>query len=342
LKLVDSSQSDEIYSQAKSQEMDMSPVYHPQIDFIKGTAIIAVILLHSLPEGVLKILGAPFHIWQAVPLFFLVAGFNARSSFRYAPRSITAAFSVARLLGHFKRLMIPYLIIFVVETTLMYPLPKYRIIKAFFEGAWGPGAYFIPVFIQFIIVAPLVLELVDRLPHPRAALILFVGSMTVDFASSYMPESLYSITLTRYMFAISIGMFMADQIKPGKGLVVASIIYIWVSTYYYPISKISTSWHFQHAPAYFYTWILALALWHFSTITGRFLTKIFIKIGKASYHIFLFQMLYFQFVMGPPIENEINIIHILGSLLICPLVGYLFYVVMALRLPQKTPLYSCP
>ena len=47
--------------------------YYEDIDFIKGTAIVFVILLHILSNNALNSIYACFHIWQAVPLFILVS-----------------------------------------------------------------------------------------------------------------------------------------------------------------------------------------------------------------------------------------------------------------------------
>ena len=50
------------------------------VNFTKALAIISVILLHSLALENLLEIGAPLHIWQAVPLFFLVGGMNRAKS----------------------------------------------------------------------------------------------------------------------------------------------------------------------------------------------------------------------------------------------------------------------
>ncbi|MCD2136738.1 OpgC domain-containing protein [Salinicoccus halitifaciens] len=52
------------------------------IDILKGLAIIAVILIHSLPDEMLLAILSPFYIWQAVPVFMLLAGYNTAQSFQ--------------------------------------------------------------------------------------------------------------------------------------------------------------------------------------------------------------------------------------------------------------------
>lgn len=52
------------------------------IDILKALAIIAVIFLHSLPRDVLFLSGSPYHIWQTVPIFMLLAGYNTANSYK--------------------------------------------------------------------------------------------------------------------------------------------------------------------------------------------------------------------------------------------------------------------
>ena len=44
----------------------------PEIVFVKGIAIISVLLLHSLPENILDISLDSLHIGQAVPIFLFI------------------------------------------------------------------------------------------------------------------------------------------------------------------------------------------------------------------------------------------------------------------------------
>ena len=61
------------------------PVLHfQQIDFIKTIAIIAVILLHSLPAYVLLDTYSAFHVSQAIPVFIIVSGLVWYLSFNKA------------------------------------------------------------------------------------------------------------------------------------------------------------------------------------------------------------------------------------------------------------------
>ena len=52
------------------------------IDVIKGLGILSVILLHTFNTEYLLKIGAPFYIWQAVPVFIILQGFNLTNSYK--------------------------------------------------------------------------------------------------------------------------------------------------------------------------------------------------------------------------------------------------------------------
>ncbi|WP_411841934.1 acyltransferase family protein [Salinicoccus sp. HZC-1] len=52
------------------------------IDVLKAMAMFAVIFIHCVPRDLLYATAAPYHIWQAVPVFLLLAGFNTANSYR--------------------------------------------------------------------------------------------------------------------------------------------------------------------------------------------------------------------------------------------------------------------
>ena len=86
-----------------------------QIDLLKGLAIISVILLHTWPEKVLLITGAPFHIWQAVPVFILIAGYVGTLSYKRRDTARLRQCYGRSLLSHrFKRILVPFTLLFII------------------------------------------------------------------------------------------------------------------------------------------------------------------------------------------------------------------------------------
>src|SRR4051794_13825999 len=82
-----------------------------RLDALKGVAIIAVILLHSMPRDVLDNSLAGFHIWQAVPVFLVLLGYNAARS--AARRGVT--YDRAYWASRWSRIARPALIILAID-----------------------------------------------------------------------------------------------------------------------------------------------------------------------------------------------------------------------------------
>lgn len=59
------------------------------IDFVKGCAILMVILLHSIPGSVLEKTFSLFWLEQAVPLFILVQAYHIKNAYIAKGRSVT-------------------------------------------------------------------------------------------------------------------------------------------------------------------------------------------------------------------------------------------------------------
>ncbi len=182
------------------------------IDYIKGLAIISVLLLHLLPEQT-----TPAVIWivisQAVPTFMLVMGFNAALSSRMRPRSIrdylktrakrilpffAAAFAASLALG--LALNIP-IRIGGQQLIGYFPVP-------------GAGNYFIPLVFQFVLLFPLMHYIYRR--SPKASLLAFFG-LNIAFEAGKIAgiqgiAVVYQYCIARFLALIWIGFFLAEKV----------------------------------------------------------------------------------------------------------------------------------
>src|SRR3954470_10816728 len=83
-----------------------------QIDLLKGLAVLSVIALHGVTAEELHDAWAPFTIGQAVPVFLVVMGMNAASSFRdRGGAPLRELFSPAYFAGRFDRLVVPFAVV---------------------------------------------------------------------------------------------------------------------------------------------------------------------------------------------------------------------------------------
>ena len=130
-----------------------------EYDFIKGIAILSVILLHTVSRQFLFDSYAFFYIWQAVPVFILVSYILI---FRKNEREINIItyFKLGNVQKIFKRIIIPYLtiqaIIFIIGCL------KGNINLNGFVFGVGPGAYYPFVYIQLWLTAPFLFYLLNK------------------------------------------------------------------------------------------------------------------------------------------------------------------------------------
>jgi len=269
-----------------------------QIDLLKGLAIISVILLHTWPEKVLLITGAPFHIWQAVPVFILIAGYVGTLSYKRRDTTKLRQCYGRSLLSHrFKRILVPFTLLFIIQIVLLCfidikEITLQNIVLSYIIGGYGPGSYFIPIILQQILVLPILYFWAIR--SPRYFLpITFLISLVFEYLMiiAFVPEWAYRLLYVRYLFAGALGVWLAvSQQSIERKLVVGalfSIIYIFAVNYLsiqfwflYP------AWGSQHAPSYFWPLlIIVMGLIYLPSASKNVVSAVLEQLGQASWHI---------------------------------------------------------
>ncbi|WP_368646131.1 acyltransferase family protein [Alkalibacterium putridalgicola] len=278
------------------------------IDIIKALAIISVILIHGLSNATLYDILAPYYIWQTVPVFMILMGYNAANSFmRKGYENLPDILARHYLLNKAERILLPFGIIWLMQVLIQFFYFENRdigeLLLSFVEGGYGPGSYFIPLLIQATILIPFIYLILKKQPTKMMILLFFV-SLLIDLASFWLniSGSLYRILIIRHLFSVTLGIWYAlekSTIKL-KWLVIpaiASLAYITAVHYYNWELIVEEYWHSQHAPSYFYVlFIIMIGMKHLEVGKESLLEKFFILIGQASLHIYLTQMFYFWFL----------------------------------------------
>jgi hypothetical protein len=300
-------------------------VPRPRMDYLdiaKGFAAMSVVLLHLFNDKTLFNCLAPWHIWQAVPVFLMVAGVTGAMSCRkYAGISGNLGWekNKADLAAYYRTLPAKALVLYIpyAVVTILYHMWSRETLgielffNTMFMGYLGPGGYFVPLIVQHLIFFPLVLSLRGKvgsdLKFLGAALgISIVMELLFAFADVESTRFIYRIFYFRYLFACCLGAVLADHNPFGKNtfrlLTLLSIAYIWATCY---LSNVEASpqrfwnffviraddWYFQHYPGFFFTaWLVFGLRDHEARIPCVELLK---KLGRSSYEIFIFQMLFF-------------------------------------------------
>lgn len=311
-----------------------------QIDILKGLAIIAVLLLHSLSREQLVTSYAVFHIWQAVPIFMVLMGLNLGLSYG----SKTLRFDQLYTWHYFQkkalRIVFPLLIMYGISLVAGYVWEQVYA-RVVFTLDWknligvlpvsGKGNYFITLLLQSLFVLPLIGYTFNRWPVRTAlALVLTeIAFQLVAYQIGYFQEDryLYDAALFRYFSAIALGLWLSRLITGPDNryswLLFLAGIASGVYLYFYQYQGISLpyfrpEWQaqvfltFPYAAMLIYLGILA-----FPQQSDFLAFRSMATLGKASYHIFLVQVLYFGLV-----QDDTNIAL---NLAICLAAGLAFY-----------------
>lgn len=306
------------------------------IDIIKGLAIIAVILIHSLSDELLLAIFSPLYIWQAVPVFLLLAGYNTAASFqRRGYVSLNQFYDISFLYSKVERLLYPFLFIWIIQVTahflILDGLSLATMATSLFTGGWGPGSYFILVIIQATLILPLIYMLVKKNLTAWTIALFFISILVDAFCMLIdVPGSVYRVLVVRYIFVLVLGVWLA--LNPRKinyrwliPLALVSAVYI-AGVYYEEWNFfIERFWQSQHAPSYFWTLLLVIiGLKAYQFKAGNPVSRLLVKMGQASYHIFLVQMSYF-WLTEDSFGDLPMLIYVLISLTICIIFGLVFF-----------------
>ncbi|MHA6248246.1 acyltransferase family protein [Pontibacter sp. CAU 1760] len=312
---------------------------YQQIDTLKGLAIIAVIVLHSLSKPALLKSFAVYHIWQAVPLFMVLMGLNLRLSLKPIPFS--DLYTKAYFRKKATRILIPFLLVFcasILLGLLWEPLLGRDVLQ--FSGYTlvgvlpvpGRGNYFITLLLQSILVLPLLGYCFTKRPVLTTVALLLMEVLFLLLSKHYQlfdkEAYMYSAALPRYFTALAYGLWLAKAIRQplSRGALFAFAIAGGVGAVYLyfgatgglEIPQVYDSWEKQNVLSFGYAAMLVLlGIYILPTASENPSLKLLAGLGQASYHIFLAQVLYF----GLASEND----NLFLNMAVCLPAGYLFY-----------------
>jgi len=284
------------------------------IDALKGAAILGVILVHSFSDTRLAESFAWFHVWQAAPIFGVLLGVTGyrtrivpiRSYYRRRARRFLPALAVTWLVA---------LIAGLYTGTLSWN----RWILGGRMPIEGPGNYFLTLTIQFVLILPLIRYGWRKSPIGSVllALILSAGFEIVAY-STQMSEYGYSSSVLRYAFAIALGFWIADG-RSTLPLLPLSLLYLTAHARGFLVPFFVPTWQPQNLLAFGY----AACIVELTVRTIRTNVPVLSRLGRASYHILLFQMLWFAY--GIPFHLQTSHAAAVASIGACCLAGVAFH-----------------
>lgn len=209
---------------------------------------------------------------------------------------------------------------------------KYGWLTQWIYGGYGPGSYYYPVIVQFIFLFPIIYFTIRRFRLGGLSVCFIVNGVYEILKSVLgMGEGWYRLLIFRYVFLIGFGcyiyinkmrlqnfVFFSVMAGIGIGFILQvqymgyepEILYFWSGT------SFIASMYIMPIAEYILT----------SSRCIRWRCEVLEQLGRASYHVFLVQMIYYGFFSGVFYKIFHNRIaaFIAGSI-VCLAGGYLFY-----------------
>lgn len=313
----------------------------PFLDAVKGLCMLFIILTHfPWTAGERLDYLFPFHIRMAVPILMIVSGYVGAAGVK----SLRDSYRAERLLPKLLRFAPPYLAVFALEWVLELGLDAHTalnthggagcafpVLRRFLEGGLGPGSYYTPMMIQFIFLFPVICAVVKRAPG-KGLRWCFLANLAYEVGKNVggMSRDIYRLLVLRYLFAIAVGVYLAERKEPlSKKKVAAAfavgVAFVTVTEYTGYREQIFTMWTGTAMLSVLYAAPLFLAgLTAFKEREYRFPVLSFI--GRASFNIYLTQMVYYHY-FAEAVYRAIpsRAAQPLVNLVICLTIGGLFY-----------------
>ena len=271
------------------------------IDVLKGIAIILVLITHyEWTQEQRKIFVFPFIVNMAIPVFMIITGYVYSLSLeKQNIQHLEDAYPWKSLLKRSIRYTLPVIAVIIWDLCdphfSVNPDPLERLRWAI-NGTAGKGNYYYPVMMQLIFVFPLIYFEVNRKKEWGLLLAFFANAVYELLVWAYgIPTGSYRLLVFRYIFLIAAGVcaykgyklpiWLSLLMTVLGALFISSIIYFG-----YEPKMVNKDWATVDFIASM--WIIPLMIWLLQNAKIRFLPLEII--GKASYHIFLVQMVYYS------------------------------------------------
>jgi hypothetical protein len=298
-----------------------------QIDLLKAIMIAFVIIDHAMGYSRLGILG--LQLWErtAIPMFLIILGFNMGKSFeKEGPVPLRKLYSWNYFKKKFWRFVFPYLIFYIVSTSVGFILYGVNFPETYAEN-WileyivfqkslleGPGNWFIPVLFQSIILMPLLYKLFSKKPLLTLVscfvieacmhlfLCFYIGpSISID---NYFRELPFRYIILLYLSAVGMGIWFSQN----HNLFSFRNLFVWIL---FPVNLIyMIAWDFfdfrlqidgsgvvrgdYNYLTFVYSALIFLIVMQLVPKNPKNrIIKSISPIGKATFHIYLIQDLYY-------------------------------------------------
>lgn len=314
--------------------------YIPVIDYIKAFAMCMVVTTHFFTYDEKDFALFIYVIQMGMPLFMFIMSYNfAMSADRHGLNDLSALYAPAQMKKHFGGILPAYTLMAVVEAAFHIARGQglgfgeflYAYVTGGLDGG-SHGGYFFCIYWQFLLFAPLLYLLVKRWPMQT-----FLAALIADAFYEWLvgaidiPRELNRLLFIRYLFIAVFGIYFylwRDRVKlwwVALGMA-GSLCYITALEYGGLDWPLTTYWLNTNVYASFYFCGLAIFAFHFAQykqLPGRLHTLVR-AIGRSTWTIYLFQMLYFRLGWNAPLTDLPLAVEVLIGDAFCVFCGWLW------------------
>lgn len=271
------------------------------LDVLKGIAMLFILITHydwSETERLKYFF--PYWIDMSVSMLMVISGYVYTKSYKYKEIcSFKVAYSIKNISKSIIRYTVPFIFAYIIECVVFEIMGiEVNYLFFFLRGADGPGSYYYPIMMQFIFVFPVIYFIVDTYRFKGMLMCLGINAVYELLQSAYgMNEECYRLLLFRYFFLISVGCYLnyyeeekEEMQKVSKWLVGISALvggmYIWLVCYTEYTPTVLVYW----TRTSFLASLYILPIISVAILRGKWSCKPLEILGKASYNIYLVQM----------------------------------------------------
>ena len=261
-------------------------------DYIKGVAIVFVILSHLFSAYSVLPQHMAFHIGNSVSLFLIT---TALLRYKKLEKSGMNSYWI-NISKELLIVFIPFIFAQLILITIYRPDPT-SVIKTF---GMGMGAYYPFIHTQMIIMAPFAYKILNKNFILGSFIILSICTISEAlFSYMHIPQWTYRILFTRYCFLYVIGFLLLknDLLSKYKYyigiLTILGCIFIYFHCYHGYNAFFYPGWIGSKFPRDFLSLCWFLFLFNACNYTPHAIRKAVAYMGKKSYDIFIIQMMFF-------------------------------------------------
>lgn len=310
------------------------------IDFYKGICTLFIIITHyKWTDDQRLTLLFPFWIQMAVPIFMVITGYVSALSLQRRQKGIFESYRPRPLIRKWSRFIVPFFPVFVFELLYNTIIRHDRLsvlssVEMFFGGGVGPGSYYFPIMLQVVIILPIIYACIRKLKL-IGLLACFAINLIYEILKNiiHMTPDMYRVSSLRYLFIIAYGCYLyivkGEEGKPIKKIGyysagIVGFIYIIIFVYLGRTPAITNQWTTTSLFS-----VLFIVPITYELINGNISgikCPVIELLGKASFDIFLMQMVYYEYFASKVYSLfSTSIFQILINIIICCGFGLLYY-----------------